>query len=232
MIEAGADILDVGGESTRPGSDSVAVDEEMTRVVPVIEEVRKFSDILLSVDTRKAEVAEGALEAGADMVNDISGLRGNRPLAELVAGRRVPVVLMHMRGEPKTMQDNPHYDDTVAEIIEELKGSVDFALACGIAKEQIIVDPGIGFGKRCRDNLAIINNLGALRSLGFPVLVGLSRKSFIGTVLDRPVEQRLTGTVVANTLAVLNGADIIRVHDVAEAVDTVRMIAAVHKKSC
>jgi dihydropteroate synthase len=232
MIEAGADILDVGGESTRPGSDPVAAAEEIGRVIPVIEEVRKFSDILLSVDTRKAKVAERALEAGADMVNDISGLRGNRPLAELVAERGVPIVLMHMRGEPKTMQDNPHYDDTVAEILEELKGSVDFALACGIAKEQIIVDPGIGFGKRCRDNLAIINNLGMLRSLGFPVLIGLSRKSFIGTVLDRPVEQRLTGTVVASTLAVLNGADIIRVHDVAEAVDTTRMIAAIHKESC
>lgn len=232
MLRAGADILDVGGESTRPGSEAMEAAEEIARVVPVIEALRSSSDILISVDTRKVEVAERALDAGADLVNDVSALKGNRPLAELVAGRGVPVILMHMRGEPKTMQENPHYQNAVAEILEELSRSVEFALSCGIPEDRIIVDPGIGFGKRCRDNLEIIAGLSSLRSLNCPVLMGVSRKSFIGTVLDRPVEQRLIGTVVANTLAILNGADIIRVHDVPEAVDTVRMIDAMRRGRC
>ncbi len=232
MIRAGADILDVGGESTRPGSEAVETGQEIARVVPVIEALRRSSDILISVDTCKVEVAEQALDAGADLVNDVSALRGNRPLAEFIAGRGVPAVLVHMRGEPKTMQENPQYQDAVAEILEELSRSVDFALSCGIREDRIIIDPGIGFGKRCRDNLEIIAGLCSLRSLKYPILIGLSRKSFIGTVLDRPVEHRLIGTVVANTLAILNGADIIRVHDVPEAVDTVRMIGSIRRGRC
>jgi dihydropteroate synthase len=227
MIQAGADILDVGGESTRPGSDPVQISEEIRRVVPVIKKIRELSDVLISIDTRKVEVAEEALAAGADLVNDVSALRDNRPLAECIVDRGVPVILMHMRGEPKNMQENPHYRDVIAEITKELAGSVDFARSCGIREDRIIIDPGIGFGKRLQDNLAILRDLGSLHSLGYPVLIGLSRKSFIGAVLDKPVGERLIGTVAANMLALMNGADILRVHDVAEAVDTVKIFEAV-----
>ena len=226
MIQAGADILDVGGESTRPGSDPVEAPEEIDRVVPVIEKIRALSEVIISIDTRKVEVARKALAAGADLVNDISALRDNRALAECIVQRDVPVILMHMRGEPKTMQENPHYQDVVAEISEELVGSIDFARSCGIREDRIIIDPGIGFGKRLRDNLAILGDLRSLHSLGYPLLVGLSRKSFIGAVLDKPVEQRLAGTVAAHMLALMNGADILRAHDVEEAVDTVKMFGA------
>jgi len=227
MIQAGADILDVGGESTRPGSDAVEATEEIGRVVPVIRKIREHSQVLISIDTRKVEVAEQALAAGADLVNDVSALRGGRALAECIADRDVPVVLMHMRGEPKNMQENPHYEDAITEIAEELAGSIDFARSCGIREDRIIIDPGIGFGKRLQDNLAILRDLGALHSLGYPVLIGLSRKSFIGTLLDKPVDQRLIGTVAAHMLALMNGADILRVHDVEEAVDTVKIFDAV-----
>ena len=229
MIRAGVDILDVGGESTRPGSDPVQAAEEIERVVPVIQQVRELSDVLISIDTRKVEVAERALSAGADLVNDISALRGGRPLAECIAERGVPVILMHMRGEPKTMQENPHYGDVIAEITDELAASVDFARSCGIREDRIIIDPGIGFGKRLQDNLAILRDLRSLRSLGYPIMIGLSRKSFIGTVLDKPVDQRLVGTVASHMLALMNGADILRVHDVEEAVDTVMMFEAVRR---
>lgn len=229
MAAAGADILDVGGESTRPGSDAVEEAEEIRRVVPVIRAIREQSEVMISIDTRKAQVAEQALDAGADLVNDVSALRDNRPLAELIAARGVPVILMHMRGEPKNMQEHPHYENAIAEIREELSRSVEFAMGCGIPKERIIVDPGFGFGKRLQDNLAILRSLGELHSLGCPVLVGLSRKSFIGALLDKPVEERLIGTVAANMLALVNGADILRVHDVAEAVDTVKIFEAVRR---
>jgi dihydropteroate synthase len=230
MIQAGADILDIGGESTRPGSDRVEKGEEIRRVVPVIERIRGFSQVPISIDTRKVEVAEQALSAGADLVNDVSALRGNRPLAECIGERDVPVILMHMRGEPKNMQENPHYEDVVAEITAELAVSVDFARSCGIRKDRIIIDPGIGFGKRLQDNLTILRDLRSLHSLGYPLLVGLSRKSFIGKVLDRPVDQRLIGTVAAHMAALMNGADILRVHDVPEAVDTVRMFQALQRR--
>lgn len=229
MIRAGVDILDVGGESTRPGSDPVQAAQEIERVVPVIQQVRKLSDVLISIDTRKVEVAERALSAGADLVNDISALRGGRPLAEYIAERGVPVILMHMRGEPKTMQENPQYGDVIAEITDELAASVDFARSCGIREDRIIIDPGIGFGKRLQDNLAILRDLRSLRSLGYPIMIGLSRKSFIGMVLDKPVDQRLIGTVASHMLALMNGADILRVHDVEEAVDTVMMFEAVRR---
>jgi dihydropteroate synthase len=229
MIASGADILDVGGESTRPGSDTVPIETELSRVLPVLEGIRRQSDVLLSIDTRKTEVAQAALRAGADMVNDVSAMRHNRPLAELVAESGVPVVLMHMRGEPKTMQAHPDYEDTIAEITAELRGSVDFACASGIDPGKIILDPGIGFGKRVEDNLLIIKHLGAFRSLGFPVLVGLSRKSFLGEVTGEAVEGRLAATVAADALAMLNGADIVRVHDVREAVQTARVVEAVRE---
>jgi dihydropteroate synthase len=232
MIACGADIVDVGGESTRPGSDPVDAEEEARRVLPVIQAIRRESEVLISIDTRKREVAERALEAGADMVNDVSGLRDNPELAALVARAGVPVVLMHMRGEPKTMQASPHYEDPVGEILRELRERIRFALQAGVPAEHIIIDPGIGFGKRCEDNLAILRHLRSFGSLGRPVLIGLSRKSFLGTVTGGGVEQRLAATIAANTLAIVNGADILRVHDVKEAVDTVRLVSAVRRLSC
>ncbi len=224
MVEAGADILDVGGESTRPGSEPAEEAEERRRVVPVIEGIRRRWDVLVSVDTRKAGVAQAALEAGADMINDVSGLRDDPALAGLAAARGVPVVVMHMRGTPKTMQKAPHYEDTVREVLEELAEMAEGALVAGVAPEMIILDPGIGFGKRLEDNLRLIRHGQALRSLGFPLLVGLSRKSFIGAVLEVPVEERLLGSIVAGAAAAINGADILRVHDVAETVQMVRML--------
>lgn len=229
MIASGADILDVGGESTRPGSDPVSVEEELARVIPVLAGIRKESDLLLSINTRKVEVAREALQAGADMVNDVSALRANRPLAELAARSGVPIVLMHMRGEPKTMQVHPRYENTVAEIAAELRASVDLAFEAGIEAGKIILDPGIGFGKRVKDNLLIVKHLRSFRSLGFPVLIGLSRKSFLGELTGEPVEGRLTATVAANALAMLNGADIVRVHDVREAAETARVVEAVRE---
>jgi len=231
MIAAGADIIDIGGESTRPGSDAVPAAQELERVVPVIREIRRRHDILISVDTRKQQVAQAALDAGADILNTVSALKGDDTFAEFIAGRDVPVVLMHMRGTPQTMQQNPLYEDTITEISGELKALVRHAVACGIKRERIIIDPGIGFGKRLEDNLRIIKHLPRLKALGYPLLIGISRKSFIGAVLDKPVEQRLIGTVTANTVAVLNGADIIRVHDVAEAREMAGIIRAIQTSS-
>ena len=257
MIAAGAHILDVGGESTRPGSDPVPAGDEIRRVVPVLEAIRRESEVLLSVDTRKPEVAEAALAAGADILNDISALRadrgearnggrraarhGGRPeadgsggglpgMAALAARHGVPLVLMHMRGEPKTMQVQPQYRDVVSEVLEELAAAVQFASGAGVRK--LMVDPGIGFGKRLEDNLCLLKNLEALRALGCPILIGLSRKSFLGAVTGEPVEGRLAATIAADTLAILGGADIVRVHDVGEAVQTVRLVRAVLGAVC
>ena len=238
MIAAGARILDVGGESTRPGSDPVPAGEEIRRVVPVLEAIRRESEVLLSVDTRKPEVAEAALAAGADILNDISALRSERMsagatgegLAALAARHAVPLILMHMRGEPKTMQVEPHYHDVVSEVLAELAEAVAFATAAGV--ERLIVDPGIGFGKRLQDNLCLLKNLPALRGLGCPVLVGLSRKSFLGAVTGAPVEERLAATVAGNTLAILGGAHILRVHDVREAVQAAAVARAVLGAGC
>jgi len=227
MIRAGADILDVGGESTRPGADPVPAEEEIRRVVPVIRAIRATADTVISVDTRNRATAERALDAGADIVNDVSALSHDPGMAPLVAARGVPVVLMHMRGTPKTMQGEAVYGDAVAEVLRELGASVAVAVAAGVSPGRIIVDPGIGFAKRTPDNLRLVRDLAAFRSLGMPILVGLSRKRFIGDVTGMPAEGRLAGTIAANTLAVLHGADIVRVHDVAEAVAMVRVIDAV-----
>jgi dihydropteroate synthase len=229
MVQAGVDIVDVGGESTRPGSDPVDAEEEVRRVIPVIQSLRAESDVMISVDTRKKDVAERALDAGADFINDISGLRHNEDLARLVARRRVPIVLMHMRGSPKTMQRAPSYKNTISEILRELQPSVAAAIGAGVDPSMIIIDPGVGFGKRIQDNLRIIKELASLKSLDFPILIGLSRKSFIGEILDRPVEKRLIGTITANTLAIINGANIIRVHDVSDAVEMVKIIESVRR---
>lgn len=227
MVESGVDIIDVGGESTRPGAPPVPADVERERVVPVIAAIRRESAVSISVDTSKADVARAAIDAGADLVNDVTALRGDRLMASLVADRDVRVVLMHMRGTPRTMQEGPFYEDTLAEICGELRERVDAALAAGIPSARIILDPGIGFGKRLEDNLRILRGLDRIKALGFPVVIGLSRKSFLGMVVGRPTEERLAATITANTLAILSGADIVRVHDYREAVDMVRVLAAV-----
>ena len=228
MAARGAAIIDVGGESTRPGSDPVSADDECRRVVPVIERLRAACDVAISIDTQKPIVAERALDAGADLINDVSALADPR-MRSLAAERDVPVVLMHMRGTPRTMQRAPHYDAVIEEVTAELQAAIDRALAAGVREDRIIVDPGIGFGKRVQDNLAILRSVGAFRRLGRPVLVGLSHKSFLGKVLeDRPVDGRHTASIVGGCLALAGGADIIRVHDVAAAVDTVRVLEAVN----
>jgi dihydropteroate synthase len=224
MAGAGADIIDVGGESTRPGALPVTAAEEIDRVVPVVQAIVAGGGPPVSVDTSKAEVAAAALDAGAVLVNDVCGLRDPR-LRELVAARGVPAVVMHMRGTPRTMQRNVRFTDPVGEVLRELKQRLNAALAAGIRPDCLIVDPGIGFGKRLADNLRLLEGLPALRSLG-PVLVGLSRKSFLGALLEAPVEQRLAGTTVANTIALLRGADILRVHDAGAAAQAVRLVAA------
>ncbi|NOY09939.1 MAG: dihydropteroate synthase [Spirochaetes bacterium] len=227
MIKAGVDIIDIGGESSRPGSDSVSEEEEIRRVIPVVQAIREKSDIIISVDTRKKNVAERALDSGADIINDISGLQNNMEMAKLIAKRKTPVILMHIRGIPKNMQKNPYYKNTVSEILRELQSSISKAMGAGISHDKIIIDPGIGFGKRVEDNLKIIRELQSFKSLNFPVLIGLSRKSFIGQILDKPVEKRLIGTIVANTVAILNGANIIRVHDVDQTVEMVKIIESI-----
>ncbi len=214
LAEAGADILDIGGESTRPGAEPVSLDEELHRVIPVIEAVRaELPDICISVDTYKAQVAEEALKAGADMINDVSALRLDPRMAEVVAQADVPVVLMHMLGTPKTMQQSPSYRDVVKEIIEFLRERIAWAIERGISEEKIIVDPGIGFGKRPEHNTEILRRLSELKQLGRPVLLGTSRKSFLGALTKRPVEKRLEETIASVTIGVLHGADIVRVHD-------------------
>jgi dihydropteroate synthase len=216
MAEEGADIIDVGGESSRPGSDPVTIDEELSRVIPVIEALSKQIDIPISIDTYKSEVAKRALEAEAEMINDISALRFDPKMKELAAQYQVPIVLMHIKGTPKNMQENPYYDDVITEITEYLKQSIQIAQKAGITKEKIIIDPGIGFGKRVEDNLNILKNLEKFSILSCPILVGPSRKSFIGKILDLPVEERLEGSLAALAVAIMNGANIVRVHDVKE----------------
>jgi len=216
MVKDGADIIDVGGESTRPGAEPVSLEEELERVIPVIEGLKKEIKIPISIDTYKPKVAEEALRKGASMVNDINGLR-SKGMAEIVAKHKAEVVIMHMQGAPGDMQDNPSYGDVVGDIIKFLRERSEFAIDSGISKDKIIIDPGIGFGKTTEHNLEIINRLMEFKSLGFPVLMGVSRKSFIGNVLGLPVGERLEGTLAAVTACVMNGADIIRVHDVREA---------------
>jgi len=223
----GADILDVGGESTRPGSLPVPPEEELARVLPVIRKLRPRTGVLISVDTTKSAVARAALDAGADIVNDTSALRDDPEMAPLVARSGAAVVLMHMKGTPRTMQDAPHYDDLVGEIRSFLAARCRAAEAAGIAAERIIVDPGIGFGKTAEHNLALIERLDAFQDLGRPVCVGFSRKAFIGRVLGLPPEERLEGTIAAAVLSVSRGAEILRVHDVGPVARAVRMAEAI-----
>jgi dihydropteroate synthase len=228
FVEDGADILDIGGESTRPGSQPVPADEEMRRVLPVIERlIAQGFPLPISVDTYKPEVARKALEAGACIVNDIYGLR-QPGMLELVAQFKPAVVIMHMQGTPQTMQLNPTYTDCVREISEFLQGQAEKAIAAGLPKEKIIVDPGIGFGKTVEHNLEILRRLSEIKALGYPVLIGTSRKSFIGKVLGIEVPaERIWGTAATVAVAIANGADIVRVHDVREMVQVARMTDAI-----
>ncbi|MBT3477922.1 MAG: dihydropteroate synthase [Candidatus Marinimicrobia bacterium] len=216
MIDEGADMIDIGGESSRPGAEPVSMDEELNRTIPVIEAIRQKSDCLISIDTYKPTVAKAALDAGADMVNDISGFTFDNGMAPLVAKRNVPVILMHIKGIPRDMQKDPHYDNLMREIRQFFKNQVASAKAKGVSDEMIILDPGIGFGKRLEDNFEIIRELRQICAMGYPVLLGPSRKSFIGTVLDLPVEERLEGTLASITAGIINGAKMVRVHDVKE----------------
>lgn len=214
MADEGADVIDVGGESTRPGAEPVSLDEECQRVIPVIEQLAAKTSVPLSIDTYKSEVAVRALDAGASIVNDISGLHADARLADVVADHKASIVLMHIKGTPKTMQVDPEYDDLIGEIRSYLREGIARAESKGI--RQVLVDPGIGFGKKLTHNLEIFRNLRALRSLGYPILVGPSRKSFIGMISDVPVDRRLEGTAAAVAASIMNGANVVRVHDVAE----------------
>jgi dihydropteroate synthase len=232
--ESGADSIDVGGESTRPGSEYVSEAQELERVVPVIEALVEEVGLPVSVDTRKASVASAAIRAGATMVNDVSALRDDPEMIPLCAAEGVSVVLMHMRGTPKTMQQNPSYQETVGEISSELSEWAQAAMAGGVPREQIILDPGIGFGKRQRDNLLILKELHRFRELGFPLLVGLSRKSFLGRIIGgdsgpAPVEDRGAATLAAHSWCIAAGVDYLRVHDVAETRDARAVINAIRE---
>ncbi|HRY80580.1 MAG TPA: dihydropteroate synthase [Spirochaetia bacterium] len=232
MLRAGASILDIGGESTRPGSAYLSAEEEIARVEPAIRAVRAAAaaeglDPVLSVDTRKAAVARAALEAGADLVNDVSALEDDPDLAGLCAERGVPVILMHKKGVPATMQNAPWYEDCAGEVRDYLLAAADRARAAGIPGDRILLDPGIGFGKRLEDNLDLLGRLAELRAHGYPVVVGLSRKSFLGALTGRAVEERLAGSIAAACAAFLGGADVFRVHDVPETVDALKVFGAI-----
>ena len=217
MAEQGADIIDVGGESTRPGADTVSADEEIQRTEPVIRELSKRIDIPLSIDTTKADVARRALDAGAEIVNDISALRADPEMVDVAVSYQAPVVLMHMLGSPKTMQQDICYDSIIEDITDFLKERIDFAINNGVERNKIIIDPGIGFGKSVgNDNFEIIREMRSFASLGLPVLVGPSRKAFIGRLLDAEVDERDIGTLATVSIAIHNGANIVRVHNVAQ----------------
>lgn len=227
MVEEGADLIDLGGESTRPGAAPVPVEEELRRVAPVAERLAGRLPVPLSVDTTKVAVAEAALSCGVELVNDISGLAADPGLAEVAQRHGAGLILMHRRGEPATMQDNPQYEDLWREVLGYLQRGVAQALEAGIPRSRLVVDPGIGFGKTLEHNLTLLRHLEELRVLGLPVLVGTSRKSFIGRVLDLPVEERLEGTLASLAVAVCRGADFVRVHDVKAAARAVRLADAI-----
>ena len=214
MQEQGADIIDVGGESTRPGALPVSEQEEVDRIAPVIERLKGELNIPVSIDTYKSKAAKAALQAGACIINDISGCRFDADMPRVAASHRAGLILMHIKGEPRNMQVNPHYDNLMQEITAYLEQSITIATTNGVDPSQIVIDPGIGFGKRLQDNFQILNQLRTFEQLRRPILVGPSRKSFIGALLDAPPKERLEGTIAAVTAAIMNGADIVRVHDV------------------
>ena len=217
LIQDGADILDIGGESTRPGASIISVEEELNRILPVINSIRnKDETIPISIDTTKSVVAKRAIEAGADIVNDISGFMNDKNMPSVVGSLGVPVILMHMKGTPDTMQNNPQYDDIIGEISAFFINQINVAKMAGVKTEYIILDPGIGFGKTVNHNFTLIQKLNKFCELGYPVLIGPSRKAFIGITLDLPPKDRVEGTAAAVSAGILNGARIVRVHDVKE----------------
>lgn len=226
MQAEGADIIDVGGESTRPGAEPVSDEQEIQRVVPVVEAIREKTDALISVDTSKPSVMRAAIQAGASLVNDVNALRAEGAV-ECCAELNVPVCLMHMKGEPRTMQQNPEYNNVVAEVSDFLQQRAQYCMEAGIPKQHIVIDPGFGFGKTLHQNVILLNQLNAICELDFPVMVGISRKSMLGMILDRPVDERLIGSVAAAVIACYKGARLFRVHDVAETRDALRICTAV-----
>lgn len=227
MVSEGVDIIDVGGESTRPGSASVSAQQELDRVLPAIETISTEFDVIISVDTSKAAVARQSVSAGAHWINDVSAGRNDADMAKTVASLETPVVLMHSRKTPETMQINPYYDDVVSEVFTELEESVALFVNSGVKKENIILDPGIGFAKRLEDNLRLLNECERFSEL-YPLLIGTSRKSFIGTVTGKEVAERLAGSLATVGVTYNKGARIFRVHDVAATVDYLKMIDAIH----
>jgi len=231
MVKDGADILDIGGESTRPGSVPVSLEEELKRTIPVIEELSRSVAVPISIDTYKAEVARKALEAGASMVNDISGLRFDPDMPKTVARHNIPVVMMHIKGRPRDMQQNPRYEALIPEIMDYFRISIRLARKFGIPDNMMIIDPGIGFGKTFDHNLEILNNLEQFTLLEKPLLVGPSRKAFLGKILgDAPAAERLEGTAAAVAVSIIKGANIIRVHDVKEMVKVARVVDAIRRE--
>jgi dihydropteroate synthase len=229
MVDEGADIIDVGGESTRPCSEPISVDEELGRILPVVEATISEMDVLVSIDTCKREVAERALVAGAHIINDISGLTFDPKISSIASSFHAALILMHIKGRPKDMQDHPVYDDLMSEVYSSLRQSIDRALEAGLREDQIIIDPGIGFGKTVEHNLEILKRLEEFTALGYPLLVGVSRKSFIGKILDLPVGDRLEGSLAAAAVGIVHGANILRVHDVKSTVRVARMVDSIIK---
>jgi dihydropteroate synthase len=224
MINEGADIIDIGGESSRPGAKPVPLDEELKRIKPVIKSIREQTDCLISIDTYKASVAEAAIDLGVDIINDITSLSYDQSMANLVSTRKVPIILMHMQGSPQNMQLNPSYNNLINDLIIFFKTKIEIANKAGILDNMIIIDPGIGFGKSVEDNFEIIRELKQIKAMGYPILLGPSRKSFIGEALNLPVKDRLEGTMASITVGIINGANIVRVHDVIETKRTVLIL--------
>lgn len=229
LVEDGAEILDIGGESSRPGAAPVSADEEINRIIPVIEGIRRLSNIPISVDTYKSDVAKNALEAGANWINDISGLRFDESMIEIVSRFNCPVVIMHMQGDPQSMQINPNYDDVLSELIDFFYERIETLNRVNIT--NIIIDPGIGFGKTQNHNLEILNQIERFKIFGLPVLVGASRKSFIGNILNNSVEERLLGSLAVLSWLAIHNIDIVRVHDVKESYEIVKTINSIKEKN-
>jgi dihydropteroate synthase len=239
MLEEGADVIDIGGESTRPGSKPVSEDEELRRVIPVIQELSKETDKPISIDTYKSRVAEKAIEAGAQIINDVSGLKADKDMARIAAANRTPIIINHIKGQPHNMPERPSYGDLISEVMLDLRHSIDLAAKSGIKEDEIIIDPGIGFGKTVQHNLEILNRLEEFKGLERPMMVGTSRKSFIGHVLGLPpqdlslngAKERFIGTVATIAVAVIKGAMIVRVHDVKEAMQVATICDAIRNSS-
>lgn len=229
MVAEGATLIDIGGESSRPGASPVSINEELARILPVIRAIADAVDVLLSVDTYKAEVARCALEAGAHLINDITALRGDATMAAVVSEMEAGLILMHMKGTPRTMQHAPEYHDVISEICDSLQQSIETAESEGITPDRIIIDPGIGFGKTTEHNLEILKRLSEFRRLHKPLLIGTSRKSFIGNILNLPVTERVEGTTATVCWAIAHGADIVRVHDVKANVRAAQITDALYR---